>query len=90
MSEIWTRVRSLEGRTLLTSTGKPFLVVEVGSDYLRIAPESTGKGRPIKRSEIEGAAELKDPTPTEVRAAGISEYNPAYVAAIVRALSSSA
>lgn len=88
--ELWARVRALEGRMLVTTAGKAFRIVAVGTDYVRIAPESSGKERPVHRSEIEGAVAMaragREVSPVRLREAGVSEFNPAYVAAIVRAL----
>jgi hypothetical protein len=52
-------------------------------------PHSSEKPRAIKREEFERAEMLglatAGVTPIQLRRAGISEFNPAYVAAIIRA-----
>jgi hypothetical protein len=52
-------------------------------------PRSSGKPRTSKRWQFEQAEALglatAEITPTQLRRAGISEFNPAYVAAIIRA-----
>src|SRR4051812_37044166 len=90
MASLWGRVRALEGFTLPTVSGRAeFDVASVGDDYVRVVPHSSGKPRPIKREDFERAEALglatADITPIQLRRAGISEFNPAYVAAIIRA-----
>ena len=88
MEEMWVSVRALQGRTLLTARGNPFCVVSVKTGYVAVVLQSTGKERRISRAEIEGAIALalqgRDISPSRLREAGVSEANPAYVAAIVR------
>ena len=66
-----------------------FDIAAVTDGHVRVVPRSSGKPRPIKREEIERAEALglatTDVTPIQLRRAGISEFNPAYVAAIIRA-----
>jgi hypothetical protein len=62
----------------------------VDDNYVRVVPRSIRKPRrPIKRQDFERAEALGlatiDVTPIQIRQAGISEFNPAYVAAIIRA-----
>ena len=91
MATLWERVRALEGQTLPTVTGREaFEIVEVGDDRVRVVPRSSGKPRsPIERWRFEHAEALglatADVTPAQLRQAGVSEFNPAYVAAIIRA-----
>lgn len=90
MESLWDRVRALEGFTLPTVTGRAaFDVASVDDNYVRVVPRSSGKPRPIKREQFERAEALglatTDVTPIQLRRAGISEFNPAYVAAIIRA-----
>jgi hypothetical protein len=90
MGSLWEQVRALEGGTLPTVSGRAaFDITAVEDDYVLIVPESSGKPRTIKREEFERAEALglatADVTPIQIRRAGISEFNPAYVAAIIRA-----
>jgi hypothetical protein len=90
MANLWERIRSLEGFTLPTVSGRAaFDIASVDDDYIRVVPRSSGKPRPIKREEFERAEALglatTDVTPIQLRGAGISEFNSAYVTAIIRA-----
>ena len=90
MSSLLERVGALEGRTLPTVSGRgAFDIASVVDDYVRVVPHSSGKPRPIKREDFERAEAIglatTDVTPIQLRRAGISEFNPAYVAAIIRA-----
>jgi hypothetical protein len=66
-----------------------FDITSVDGGYVTVVPHSSGKPRAIKREEFERAEALglatADVTPIQLRRAGISEFNPAYVAAIIRA-----
>jgi hypothetical protein len=61
----------------------------VDDGYVMVVPHSSGKPRAIKREEFERSEVLglatADVTPIQLRRAGIAEFNPAYVAAIIRA-----
>jgi hypothetical protein len=66
-----------------------FDISAVDNDCVRVMPRSSGKPRAIKREQFEQAEALglaaADVTPIQLRRAEISEFNPAYVAAIIRA-----
>ena len=90
MDSLWERVRALEGWTLPTVSGRAAFDITVAeNDYVLVVPHSSGKLRTIKREEFERAEALglamAGVTPIELRRAGIPEFNPAYVAAIIRA-----
>lgn len=86
----WENVRRLQGQTLQTVRGMPFTVTHVDDSVVLAVPSSTRKPRTIPRAEIEGALRLalsgEDLTPSAVRYNRISEANPAYVVAIVKAI----
>lgn len=88
MQTLWERVRGLEGQTLSTARGREFDITMVDDRHVRVAPHSTRKLRTIRRQEFEQAETLGlatlDITPIRLRQAGVSEANPAYVAAIIR------
>ena len=91
MASIWERIRALEGRTLPTVSGRAaFDIASVGDDYVRVIPHSSGKPRLIRRQEFERAEMFRlaraDVIPIPLRDAKISEFNPAYVATIIRAV----
>jgi len=90
LSECWNQVGRLVGQELRTlERQRPFRIVEVAERVLRIEVGTTGKSRPIRRGEIEAAWEhlVRE---GEITRAEIhrqySEFNPAYVAAILAAL----
>src|SRR4051794_13702783 len=90
MPSLWEQVRALDGFTLPTVSGRAaFDITAVDDGYVRVVPRSSGKPRPIKREEFDRAEALglvtADITPIQLRGAGISEFNSAYVAAITRA-----
>jgi hypothetical protein len=90
MASLWEQIQALEGFTLPTVSGRAaFDIASVDEDYIRVVPHSSGKPRPIKREEFERAEALglatTDVTPIQLRRAEVSEFNPAYVAAIIRA-----
>ncbi len=91
MASLWERVRALEGRTLPTVSKREafFEVAEVGDGYVRVVPRSSGKPRRMERREFEQAEALglatTDVAPIQLREAGVSEFNPAYVAAMLQA-----
>ena len=90
MATLWERVRALEGQTLPTVSGREaFDVAEVDDRHIRVLPRSSGKPRRIERRQFELAESLGLATanvhPIQLRRAGASEFNPAYVAAIIRA-----
>ena len=90
MTSLWERIRALDGFTLPTVSGRAaFDITSVDDNSVRVVPRSSGKPRPIRREDFERAEALglvrADVTPIQLRRAGISEFNPAYVAAIIRA-----
>jgi hypothetical protein len=88
MSEVWNRVRALEGKTLHTlKQGKRFSIVGVLSDRVQFVPEQgNGTLRWCTREGIEYIAGL-GLKPSELRSRIQQEWpsdrNTSYVAAIV-------
>jgi hypothetical protein len=85
------KVQIPKGQSLPTAAGRTrFLIAEVNDRRVEVVPHSTGKMRPIYCQEFERAEALglahADVTPSQLRQAGASEGNPAYVAAIIRAV----
>ena len=85
----WIDIQALEGQTVSTVTGVP-LGVERVEERAVIVRLQNGEARRIPREEVEAAAQLglqgNDLRPTTVRAAGASDFNPAYVVALLRAV----
>lgn len=90
MDEIWSNVVALKGQTIKTVTGHPLTVDGVTDSYVVVTPVRTGTPRRIDRYRVEKAYALKSNAgsvrPSHVRAAGVSEFSPAYVAALVNAI----
>lgn len=88
MTNLWQRIERLRGRELRTVTGKPFTIEAIEASGMRIVP-STGRSRLVPRRDIERAAGLgihpQSLTTSDVRQSGASDWNPAYVVAILRA-----
>ncbi len=89
LTDLWERVKRLEGSWLKTPRrGRRFLVREVAHAGVTVVPRSTGEPRLIQWEEFQRAAKLglerKDMFASGVREA--SEFNPSYVAAILRAV----
>ncbi len=87
----WTEVGKLLNRTLKTlDRNRPFKVVAITDNALLIRPEASGKDRLIDRREVEDSlSELRrrgEITRSEIQE-NYSPRNPAYVAAILAALS---
>jgi hypothetical protein len=87
---LWEQIRVLEGQTLPTVSGRTeFDITAVDDGFIRVVPQSSGKSRIIQREEFERAEAIRlataNVTPIQLRRAGISEFNPVYVAAIIRA-----
>lgn len=87
---VWSVIQQLEGRTLHTlDQNKPFDVVAVTEQTILVQSYASGKERRIKRDEIAPAYEELH-TRVVVERADIRErysnYNSAYVAAILAAL----
>ncbi len=96
MSDLWERVRQLNGRGLFTlARGKAFTVVGVQSDRIKFVPKS-GKGtmRWAGRSQIEHVANLNldvnQLTPTRLSGEYPDDQNLSYIAAIVHAVTKTA
>ena len=90
MATLWERIRALEGTSLPTVSGREaFEVIGVDDGRVRVVPQSSGKPRQIPRWQFERAEELgliaANTRPIEIRQAGVSEYDPAHAAAIIRA-----
>jgi hypothetical protein len=84
---IWGEIEKLKGQTLQTlDQRKPFDIVEVTEYAVIIRPHKSNAERLISRDEIEDAAKrliaVGQLTRTEIHAE-FSEFNPAYVAAIL-------
>ena len=73
MSTLWERVRSLEGRTLVTARGSPFVVDTVTGTAVIVSPRNERAPRFIRWRELEeaylygpiGAAQAPPPPPQE-------------------------
>jgi hypothetical protein len=91
MADVWSQVKSLEGKTLKTLRGRSFVVESVDRNTMTVIVGSTGKPRPIGRDVIENAYNAKL-TPNEVSPnalrdrLGAENRNLSYVSAIVKAL----
>jgi hypothetical protein len=88
--DAWTEIKALVGKTLRTlDQNNAFDVIAVTDQAVVVCPRASGKERTIKRGEIE-------PAFRELVARGMiqrtdvrdrySNFNPAYVAAILAAL----
>jgi hypothetical protein len=89
MDRFWTWAGSLQGQTVQTVTGKPFDIVAAScNDWFSIVSRSSGIARTVGAAEFERALALglrgRDLIPRRIRDAGASEFNPAYVCAILR------
>jgi hypothetical protein len=87
---MWNEVQKLEGQTLRTlDQKKGFDIVEVQDSKVIVFLHSTETQRPIHRREIEDSFQrLRSTgqiTRSEIRE-NFSQFNPAYVAAILAAL----
>jgi len=83
-------LRKLQGKRLATLyQNKPFEIIKVSNDQI-ILKTSTESQRPIALKEISRAwnhlDKRKKLTRSEVRDLGYSEFNPAYVVAILASL----
>jgi hypothetical protein len=89
MQDFWVWASAFSGMRVQTITGAWFAVLHVDSDEgIRIAPESSGIQRLVSAQEFDRALALhlsaNDLTTRRMRKEGVSEYNPSYVAAILR------
>lgn len=87
---VWGEVAKLIGHPLVTlDKQNPFRILEVTDTLLRILVGRTGQRRTIRRQEIEDASQhlvsQGELSRSEIHA-HYSEFNPAYVAAILAAL----
>ena len=89
MSNLWERVKVLEGKTLYTlAQQKPFRIVSVTDDRIVYIPKS-GSGAPrwSWRKDIEYLVDIRirkgELTPSHVATEFPSEYNSSYMASIV-------
>jgi hypothetical protein len=80
-------LRTLQGRTLQTATGKPFQVTAVGRDYVRVAPRASDRPRPVRRAIIDAAVAIGAAVrPSDLQPAFPTDRNLSYAAAIARTL----
>ena len=87
---IWNEIEKLKGQTLATlDQRKPFDIVEITEHAVTIRPHKSESERQISRDTIENAyrrlTATREITRTEIHS-DFSEFNPAYVAAILAAL----
>ena len=94
MSDLWEKLKRLERVTLQTERGKSFDVISVDrsreNGAVIVEPNSSRKQRPIARSCFDDAQALGLGTairPIDVKDSGASDWNPTYVAAILKAVS---
>lgn len=87
MRSLWQKVKELEGKTLHTlARHKPFEIVMVTETDCFVKVGSTGKIRPIPKTNFENALKIgpiSSLNTTILRRRGASEVNPAYVLAIL-------
>jgi hypothetical protein len=88
--QVSRRVRGLESEVLQTVRGVPFKVLSVDHAGATLAVGSQRNTTRVGFDAIEAALALPHARgrlrPSQVRAAGINEWQPAYVAGIVNAL----
>ena len=87
---IWIEIEKLKGQTLATlDQRKPFDIVEVTEHAVIVRPHKSETERQISRDAIENACRrliaAGEITRTEIHS-DFSEFNPAYVVAILAAL----
>ena len=90
MMNIWIEIKQLKGQTLRTlDQRKPFDIVDVTDSTIIVRPHKSQIERSIRRDALENAytrlATVEKITRVEIRDS-FSEFNPAYVAAILAAL----
>jgi hypothetical protein len=91
MTDVQEAVSKLQGQDVrMVQPGKRFTIDRVTSKEVTITLGSTQKQRPIELHKIERARALKRKgerlRPADVLAAGVSNINSPYVAAIVNAI----
>lgn len=88
--ELWTEIGKLKGKTLRTlDRGNPFQVLDVTSTAVIVSPGASKKERRIERKNIESASKelmIRGEITRVTIQAKYSQYNPAYVAALLGAL----
>jgi hypothetical protein len=88
---LWGRIAALVGQRLPTDDGPGFWVEEVTDKHVAIKLVRNSKVRRIPKISLERAWALKQPDepllPSAVQKAGVSEYSPTFVAAIINAVS---
>jgi hypothetical protein len=87
---LWKEIKKFDGQTLKTlDRKKSFDILDVTDHAVLICPQETQTERPISRDEIENSyrhlVAIGQTTRTEIREK-FSEYNPAYVVAILAEL----
>jgi len=87
---IWNEISNIKGRTLKTlDRQKPFEIFAIKANTVIILPHETRKERPIPRANFENAYRRLVATGEITRSeimAEFSEFNPAYIAAILAEL----
>lgn len=89
MEDFWAWVVTLRGQMVRTVTGTQFEVVSTTrGEGITVVPMSSGIARLVRADELDRALALglrgRDLIPRRIRERGASEYNPAYVCAILR------
>ncbi len=88
---MWARITALVGQRLPTDDGPGFWVEEVTDKHVAIKLVRNSKTRRIPRISLERAWGLKQADepllPEAVQKAGVSEYSPTFLAAIINAVS---
>jgi hypothetical protein len=90
-NELWRRINQLEpGTTLRTVTGQPFIFDRVAADIVHIRVGPNRRPRRLPRAMLEAANELglrgDALIPSKIRAEGISEFDPAFVVGVLKAV----
>ena len=89
-TNIWGEIQKLSGTTVRTlNRRKPFDIISVTEQSIIILPRATGKERTIQRIVVENAYRRLVVTGSLTRSdiqKDFSEYNPAYVVAILAEL----
>lgn len=88
--DCWMQIRALKGKTIRTlDRGNPFDVLDVTENAAIVRPHENMKERNVPREEIESAynelVAKRELTRVTIREK-YSQFNPAYVAAILAAL----
>lgn len=90
MATLWNEVQTLGGQTLWTVRGNGFDIASVSDDLVRIILHSSGRVCFIPKGAFDQAEaqglDTSEVSPSLLRKAGVSEFQPAYIAAIIRAV----